>query len=66
MLEKAIEMSVEKWIARKIPVKIWVIKQNERRDPKFHRYEMLEGAGRSINVELIIFKKGLFFRKIIS
>lgn len=34
-------------MARNSPVRIWVIKQRPRREPKFHQAEILEGVGRS-------------------
>jgi hypothetical protein len=31
-------------------------------DPKFQKWVILEGAGKSIREELMIFKMGVFFR----
>lgn len=44
------------------PVRICVIRQMPRRDPKFHQAEMFEGVGRSIKELLIIFSRGCDFR----
>lgn len=66
ILEKAVEMSLEKCMAKNRPVIIWINKHSLKREPKFHMYEMLEGVGRSIKVEFIIFNNGLVFRIIIS
>lgn len=41
-------MSLEKFIAKKNPEIIWIIKQIPNNDPKFHIYEMFEGEGRLI------------------
>lgn len=53
-------------MARNNPVRIWVIRQSSSREPKFHHAEMLEGAGRSINASLTIFRSGWVFRVTIS
>lgn len=45
-------------MARKSPVRIWVIRQRARREPKFHHAEMFEGAGRSISESFTIFRMG--------
>lgn len=45
-------------MARKIPVKIWIIKHKPRSDPKFHINEILVGAGKSIREKLIILMRG--------
>ena len=48
---------------QKSPVKIWIIKQSPKRDPKFHMDEILAGVG-SFTTELSkIFSKGLWFLK---
>lgn len=46
------------------PVRIWVIRQMPRREPKFHQAEMFGGVGRSINELLTIFRRGWDFRKL--
>ncbi|CAL8238620.1 unnamed protein product [Lota lota] len=51
-------------MAKNRPVKIWVIKQRPRREPKFHQTEMLEGAGRSTSASLAIFRIGWVFRRL--
>jgi hypothetical protein len=55
-------MSAVKCIARNSPVRIWVMRQIPNRDPKFHQELMLEGVGRSVREELMIFKIGLTLR----
>jgi len=45
-------------MAKKIPVANWVIRQSPKRDPKFHRMEMLAGVGKSTKAPLAIFNKG--------
>lgn len=47
-------MSLEKFIARNKPVKIWIIRQRPNKDPKFHKYEIFEGVGKFF-IGLIIF-----------
>lgn len=49
-------------MAKKIPVKSWIIKHNPNKDPKFHQLEILDGAGKSISALLIILIKGWNFR----
>ena len=49
-------------MARKIPLIIWIPRHRPRRDPKFHQYEIEEGAGKSISEKLIILIKGWVFR----
>lgn len=44
------------------PVKICVIRQMPKREPKFHQAEMFGGVGRSIREVLIIFSRGWTFR----
>lgn len=39
-------------------MRIWIIRQIPKRDPKFHHAEMLDGAGRSMNEWLIILMRG--------
>ncbi len=51
-------------MARKSPVRIWIIKQRPRREPKFHQTEMLEGAGRSTSASFAIFRSGWVFRRL--
>lgn len=51
-------------MARKSPVRICMIRQRSRRDPKFHHAEILEGAGRSISASLAIFSSGCVFRRL--
>lgn len=43
---KAVVISLEKFIAKNNPVKIWIIRHIPRSEPKFHIYEILEGVGR--------------------
>lgn len=43
-------------------MRIWVIRQIPRRDPKFHQAEMFEGEGRSIRELLMILSRGWDFR----
>lgn len=45
-------------MARNSPVRIWVIRQRPRREPKFHQTEMLEGVGRSTTASFAIFRRG--------
>lgn len=52
-------------MARNNPVRIWVIKQSPRREPKFHQTEMLEGAGRSTSASFAIFRRGWVFRRLV-
>lgn len=40
------------------PVRIWTTRHRPKRDPKFHQIDRFGGAGRSIKVELTIFKTG--------
>lgn len=49
-------------MARKSPVKICMIRQMPRREPKFHHAEILDGVGRSINEWLIILISGWVLR----
>lgn len=49
-------------MARNRPVRICIIKQSPSSEPKFHHAEMLEGAGRSMNELLMIFRIGWDFR----
>lgn len=49
-------------MAKNSPVRIWVIKHSDRRDPKFHHTEMLEGAGRSTIESLAMFNRGCVLR----
>lgn len=51
-------------MARKSPVRIWVIRQRARREPKFHHAEMFEGAGRSISESFTIFRMGWVLRRL--
>lgn len=45
-------------MARNRPVRICIIRQRPRREPKFHQEEMLEGEGRSTSASLAIFRRG--------
>ena len=49
-------------MARKIPVKIWIIRHKPNKDPKFHRELILDGEGSSTNEPLTIFNKGWTFK----
>lgn len=51
-------MSAVKCIAKKSPVRTWVIKQIPKSEPKFHQEDRLVGVGRSMRELLIIFKAG--------
>lgn len=51
-------------MAKKSPVRIWVIKQRPRREPKFHHTEIFEGAGRSTSAWFAIFSRGWVFRRL--
>lgn len=51
-------------MARSRPVRICVIRQIPRRDPKFHQAEMFEGVGRSIRELFITFRRGWCFRRL--
>lgn len=51
-------------MARKRPVRIWAIRQRPSREPKFHQAEILEGAGRSTNASLAIFRRGWVLRRL--
>lgn len=42
-----------------------MIRHKPSSDPKFHHAEMLDGAGRSMNELLIIFRIGWDFRMIV-
>lgn len=44
-------------------MRIWVIRQSARREPKFHHAEMFEGAGRSISESFTIFRMGWVLRR---
>lgn len=50
-------------MARRRPVRICVIRQMPRRDPKFHQAEMFGGVGRSMRELLTIFNRGWDFRR---
>lgn len=45
-------------MARNSPVRICVVRQIPRREPKFHQVERLEGVGRSVSELLMIFSMG--------
>ena len=60
---KAILISAEKCIARKIPVAVWVTKHNPNKDPKFQKWDKLLGAGKSIMELFAIFRMGCVLRK---
>lgn len=49
-------------MARNSPVRIWMIRQMPRREPKFHQAEILDGVGRSMNEWLIILINGWVLR----
>lgn len=49
IIEKAVEISLEKFIAKNKPEAIWVAKQMPSKEPKFHIYEILDGVGKLIN-----------------
>lgn len=49
-------------MAKKRPVAIWTIKHSPSNDPKFHRVEILVGAGRSTKAPLAILNNGCDFR----
>lgn len=51
-------------MAKNSPVRICIIRQRRRREPKFHHVEMFEGAGRSISASLAIFNRGCVFRRL--
>jgi len=53
-------------MAKKIPVTSWIARQRPNIDPKFQKWLILDGAGRSIRVEFKIFTRGIFFRRFIS
>jgi hypothetical protein len=52
-------------MARNSPVRIWVIKHNPRRDPKFHHTEILDGVGRSTSASLAIFISGWCKKRVV-
>lgn len=52
-------------MARNNPVRICVIKQRPRREPKFHHAEIFEGAGRSTNAPFAILRRGWVFRRLV-
>jgi hypothetical protein len=43
-------------------VKIWIIRHNPKREPKFHQNEIFEGVGRVIKEEEKIFNKTFFLK----
>lgn len=45
-------------MAKNSPVAIWMIKHSPRRDPKFHRIEILAGVGRSTTAPFAILNNG--------
>ena len=49
-------------MARNKPVAIWVIKHRPKREPKFHKVEMLAGVGRSTKAPFAILNRGCVFR----
>ena len=53
-------------MARKSPVRIWIIKHSPRSEPKFHHNEILDGAGRSTRAWFMIFKSGWVFRMLMA
>lgn len=50
-------------MAKNNPVRIWIIKHNPNKDPKFHQIEILIGAGKSTKALLAILNKGCLIRK---
>ena len=52
-------------MARNKPVRICIIKQRPRREPKFHQAEILTGAGRSVTALFAIFIRGWVFRRLV-
>jgi hypothetical protein len=66
MHSKEISVSAQKCIAKKNPVKIWLVKSIPKREPKFQSRLILEGEGRSISTEFPILKIILFLRRIIK
>lgn len=50
-------------MAKNRPVRIWAVRHNPRREPKFHQVEMLRGAGISTIDELNNFAAELIFRR---
>jgi len=48
-------------MAKKIPVKICILKQNPSKEPKFHMCEIFEETGRSTNELFKIFNNIFFF-----
>ena len=52
-------------MAKNRPVTNWVIKHNPRREPKFHRVEIFDGVGKSINALFMILIKGWDLRRFI-
>ena len=49
-------------MARKRPVRIWIIRHSPRREPKFHQMERFLGAGRSTKALFMIDRTGWDFR----
>jgi len=48
-------------MAKNSPVKIWIIKHNPKREPKFHKELILDGEGSSTNEPFTIFNNGCDF-----
>ena len=48
-------------MAKKIPVKTWIIKHRPSKDPKFHQTEILRGVGSETSEPLITLKIGCVF-----
>lgn len=48
-------------MAKKSPVKTWIIRHSPNNDPKFHIDLMLAGVGRSFKAPLIILIRGCVF-----
>lgn len=46
-------------------MRIWIIRQAPKSEPKFHQAEIFEGAGRSMNEWLIILINGWVLRKLV-
>lgn len=52
-------------MARNRPVRICTARHTASSEPKFHQEEMLEGAGRSMNVSFTILNRGWDFRMLV-
>ena len=45
-------------MARKIPLRSWIVRQMPNMDPKFQKWEIFEGAGKSTKEEFITLING--------